>query len=71
MAQKRVNFRTKVRDVEVDVSIDCQRIARELGERAVRNSHGKSTAFFGAIVVRRVRNFQTLRNEVTRRKGTP
>jgi hypothetical protein len=55
MAQKRVNFRTKVRNVEVEVSIDCQRIAEEVGRRLVWIKSDKATAVGGAVVVRRVR----------------
>jgi len=52
---EKINFTTQLRDGEVDVTIDCQKIAREFGRRALRNHNGLVVGVFGAIRVRRVK----------------
>jgi hypothetical protein len=49
-----VRFKTTVRQIEVDVTIDCQRVAEIVGMRLARIKRGKATAVEGAVVVRRV-----------------
>ena len=56
--QDRVTFRTEVRGVEVDVTVDCKRIAQEVGRRLVYIKSDKATAVGGAVVVRRVQKRQ-------------